>query len=329
MANIFRYVGIGKETTFGGAVDGTIFLDPSSCSLDSPQNPEIVVEGGMGRMAARKRPGFYACSGGVTYPVDINSMGYLMRGALDQYAFTAGDPNNTHEFYGGNLNVLPSWTYRLGKDVHEQYFTGCMINSLKLSVSDNLATASVDLLGRRDYSTTLKDYSQFADLIPTAYPLAFYDVTATVNDVDSSAICRSAEISINNNLGKDSGRGLGSMHPATFKAGTRLVEITMELQFDDLKHQTLFWGSADGPSCDGSTLFPLCLEFDGGTDGEMEMSMPNCMMNSITTQPSGREVLYQSVICTALMAEDVALADASTVNTDILVTLLNAGATLA
>lgn len=329
MVNIFRYVGIGHETTFGVEAAATIYLDPSSCTLDSPAGYEILIEGGMGRSVTRKRPGFYSTGGSIEYPVDINSVGYMMRGAFDQYTFTSGSPGNTHEFYGGNTNELDSWTYRVGKDVHEHIFMGCSVNSLRLNVDSGLATASVDLYGAQDDTTTLKTYSAIQSLIPTEYPLAFYDVTATINSVDTSAKCKTVSWTCSNNLGKDSGRSIGSMYPATFKAGNRVIETQLSLQFDDLTHQTLFWGDDGGPSCSGSTLFPLTLTFDGGDSGEMEISMPNCVMTSIPTQPRGRDALYQTITCRALLKEDVALADASTVDTDCLVTLVNAGATLA
>lgn len=327
MVNIFRYVGIGKETDFGNAVDGTIFLDPESSTLDAPSAPEILIEGGMGRMTARKRPGFYSCAGNIVYPVDINSIGYLLRGALDQYMYTVSDL--LHEFWGENENQLTSWTYHLGKDVAEFVYDGCMINSLDLSVEGNLARATVGLFARKDTPAELKNYSDFSALIPTAYPLAFYNVTAMINDVESSAICRSTRLTINNNLNRESGRSLASMYPATFRCGARVTECQLELQFNDLKHNDLFWGGAEGPSCDGSTPFPLKLNFDGGDDGDMEIQMPNCTMTSIPTQPRGRDTLYQTITCRALLAPGVVLHDESTVDTEIYVVLANEGGTLA
>lgn len=332
MPNIFRYVLLGKESERGTAVEGDIALDPTSCTLDSPQNYEIIVPGGMGRMSRRKRKGFYSSGGGIEYPVDINSIGYLMRGVLDKYQFTAAEAPatiNTHEFYGGNENELTSWTYRVGKDVHEHIFAGCSTNSLTLSVSDGLASASLDIFGGPDDTDTLKSYSDFSSKLPTGYPMAFYDVSATVNSVDSSAICRSVQLAINNNLGRDSGRCIGSCYPSTFKAGDRLVEATLEMQFNDLTHQTLFWGDAGGPAADGSTPFPLVIEMAGGSNQKITFSMPNCMMTSAPQQPRGRDILYQTITVRALLEEDVALKDLSTVDTDILVTLENTGATLA
>ena len=333
MAQIFRYVGIGKETEFGNAVDGTIYLDPISCTLDVPAAPEIMVEGGMGRMVARKRPGFYVPSGSIEYPVDIRSMGYLFRAALDGYDFTAGEPEgtNTHEFYGGNENVPTFWTYRVGKDVFEHVFDGCVADTLTLNVADGLATANLGLFARKDASTDLKDFSIIEPLMPAEYPLAFYEVTATINDnVEYAAKVRSANMSIKNNIGRDSGRGLGSQFPRTFRCGARTIEYQIQLQFDDLTHLQLFWGDDAGPDETGvgSTPFPLCLEFDAGDYGEMEILSHNCVMTNIPTQPSKRDVLYQTITCRALRESAVALADLSTVDTDVLVTLENFEATL-
>lgn len=330
MVNIFRYVGIGKETTFGSEATASIYVDPQSCTLDSPGAPEIMISGGMGRMTRTKKPGFYSCGGGVTYAVDIKSIGYILRGALDQYVFTSGgDYGNTHEFYGGDSNDLESFTYRIGKDVHEQVFMGCTVNSVDITVDQGLATASVDLFAAQDNTTTLKTYSAISSSIPSEYPLAFYETTATINDVDTSASCKSVKLSINNNLDRESGRTIGSRYPRLFRANAREVNVEMVLQFDDLTHQTLFWGDAGGPSCSGSTLFPVVIEFDAGDSGEMIWNMENCMMTGITTQPSGRDTLYQTVTCRALLDTSVALASASTVSTDVLVTVVSDATTLA
>jgi hypothetical protein len=188
----------------------------------------------------------------------------------------------------------------------------------------------VDLFGAQDDTDTLKTYSDIQALIPTQYPMAFYNVTAEVNSSDVSAICRSVDLTIANTLGRDSGRSIGSMFPATFKASNRVVDVVMQLQFEDLTHQTLFWGDAGGPDCGGSTPFPLTLDFDGDTDGELIVDMPNAMMVSAPQQPRGRDPLYQTITCRAMLAEDVLLNDAiTTVDTDILCTLQNNLATLA
>jgi Phage tail tube protein len=327
MTNTFRYVGIGKEVAFGTAVAGSVFLEQSSCTLDHPANSEILIGGGLGRMISRKRPGFYSCAGGIDYDIDVSSIGYLWRGVLDQYQYTLGE--KLHEFYGGNSNELTSWTYRVGKDVKEFVYDGCTVNTLDLSVSGGLVSASVGLFARKDTPATIQSYSAFSSYIPTAYPLAFYEVTAEVNSSDVSADCTGLKLTVNNNLKRESGRALGSMYPSGFKAGDRVVEAQITLQFEDMDMMNLFWGDSGGPDCNGSDLFPLLLNFDGGDYGEMVISLPNCAMISAPIQPKGADPLFQTITCRALKQTSFALNDASTVDTDIYVALTNEGATLA
>jgi hypothetical protein len=80
MANkVLRYLGICKEASYGVDPGGAAFhLDIASASLDSPSEPFITYEGGIGRMPARVIPGPYVPAGGAEFPVDITSLAYLL-----------------------------------------------------------------------------------------------------------------------------------------------------------------------------------------------------------------------------------------------------------
>ncbi|MFA5444713.1 MAG: phage tail tube protein [Bacteroidales bacterium] len=328
MSEIFRYIGIGKETSFGSAADATIYLEPDSCSLDVPTEPEIVIKGGLGRMRRRKRPAFYSCGGNFVYAADVRSLGYVFRSVLDQYIYTAGDTLNTHEFYGGNENTPTSWTVRAGKDLFEHIFLGCVANQTTINVSDGLVTVTQDLFAQKDDPNTIKGYVDVSALLPEEYPLAFYEVAASVNGVAVSTICRSLDITVANNVSRDGGRHLSSRYATSFKSAARDITMSMELEFEDMDMLELFWGGSDGPTDTGSTLFPLLLAFDGGDYGSMEICLPNAMMTSVPTQTKGTDLIYQKITCRALMGEDVELADETTINTDILTTIESGATTL-
>lgn len=331
MTEVFRYVGIGKEDTFGSEASAVIYIDPTSCTLDVPAAPEIVVDGGMGRMARRKRPGYYACGGAVEYPADVASLTYLFRAVLDQYVFTdaGGEVGNIHEFYGGNQNELTSWTYRVGKDVFEHVFLGCVGNGLTLNVADGLMTASLDLVSKVDDTTTIKTYDDISAYLPDESEVAFYDTAVSINGVPSSTICKTLNLKINNSIDKKSGRGLASMYPYGFKTnGRRLIEAQMQLEFEDDTHLELFWGG-EGPQTTGSTQFAVDIAIDSGDYGTIDICLPNALLTTIPTQAKGIDTIYQTITVRGLMGLDVELDDASTVNTDILVTVDNGVTTLA
>jgi len=507
MTEILRYIGIGKETAFGDAVVAAIHMGPGSIPLDTPNNAEISVVGGMGRMVARKRAGYYVPQGNFEYATDLNTIGYLLRGILDGYVYTAasgkyklgdivdlpggastdiatgspvaaeattidvtaatgikpgdvlriGDPltdhdfevvqvksvstneltifNETkyahaagievveitptwgavsggasttikaenpasatdthidvtdptdiavddiisigigstieyrvvtsvesdvvsfttplvydheageavievekvgptetelklHEFYGGNSPDLESFTIRAGKDVLEHVFAGCCFNTLSLTADSGLVMANLGIVAQKDSSATLKSVSELT--LTTDYPLAFYEVLASVNESDVSTNVTSMVMNFNNNISTDRGRHLGSRFPTKFKGNARDITATIQMEFENETYLDLFWGADGVPSNTGSSEFPLLLTFNGGAEvGYMTMNLQNVYLESITTQPSGRDSLIQTLNIRAMLEEDVELADESTVDTDILVSLYCDTTTLA
>lgn len=78
MANqVLRYLGIGKEAYYGVEATPVIFFDIASGSLDSPSEPFITYEGGIGRMPTRVIPGPYVPSGGAEVGADVTRLAYL------------------------------------------------------------------------------------------------------------------------------------------------------------------------------------------------------------------------------------------------------------
>jgi len=78
MAEIRRYVGVGKEAVFGTPVAEQFHLDVTAISLDSPDDPNLNYEGGIGRMQSIVVPGPYIPAGGVECAGDLSTLYYLM-----------------------------------------------------------------------------------------------------------------------------------------------------------------------------------------------------------------------------------------------------------
>lgn len=323
--SILRYFGYGKETSFGTEATATQHVDVASTTLDVPSGAEIVIEGGMGRGALRKRPGFYSPSGSIEYTWDIRSIGWMLRYALGGYSFTTGEQGekNIHEIWGTNYNELPSFTARCGKDLFEHVFLGSTINTLNINVTGDLATATMGILAQRDKRAALKDPADL--LIPNEYPLAFYDFTAKIGSSDVSAYVRSFSLDINNNITANTGRTIGSRYPRKFRAGNRTCSLQVSLDFNDLTYLQSFWGGEDGPVNLGSS--EIALEITGqafATEGTITISLPRCVIMGIQTQPRGREVITQTLNLQALTDTDITLNDGTTkVSSDIYVKLLN------
>lgn len=326
---ILRYAGFGKEDIFGDATEAEFHVNQASTSLEPPGGSDIVVPSGLGRMVRLKRPGYYAPAGGIEYPIDIDTVLLPLKWALNGYDFTAGgvgDPN-THEVFGNELTELESFTARLGKDHYEHVYTGCVLNTLALSASDGLATAAMGILAHHDEPDTIKDIETL--LLPEKYPLAYHEVTACIADDDeSSALATRVTLNIGNNINVGAARVLGHRHPYKFRAGKRDITATITLYFESLDMMELFWGNATGPVGYEATVVPFELDFVYSATRHMNIKIPSAYIDSIKSAPRGVESLTQEITLHTLMTEDVPLLDLSTVNTDILVTILNDWGTL-
>lgn len=309
MVKRFRYAGFAKEAGYGQAAAAAAFhVDITSATLDTPTDSEIVYEGGIGRSAKVKRPGYYSPAGNIVYGIDINTIIYFLKWALGGYKFTAGTPNK-HEFWGSDNSLLDSFTAFVGKDVFEHRFAGCVINSLELVIEGGFVVATVAINAKKDAKRTLLSEE---DLILTEeYPLVFHEVTASVGGSDVSADVKRLTLSINNNTDVAAGRGLGSRHPQRIPVNNRETTFSLNLWFGDGDQLQRFWGSETGPSEDGGEEFPTTIKFDTGDGKEMEIKIPRAFYTQVQTQASGRDELVQECSARALRST-VTLADGTT-----------------
>ena len=163
-------------------------------------------------------------------------------------------------------------------------------------------------------------------LLPDAYPLAFYEVTATKtpdgeSGVDISAKVKSLTLTITNNQSADTGRALGSRHPQRMIAGERVTTISQPLFYEGSGPLEELWGSSAGVDNEGPSPFGLTLTFDGGDYGSMEIDLPQVIYTQVQQQPSGRDIITQETGARALLGTVAIGADE--VETEIVVVLEN------
>ncbi len=226
-----------------------------------------------------------------------------------------------HEIYASNLLLLPSFTAEVGKDAIEHVFTGSVMDTLALAVGDGLTTATMGIKSRKDEKVTLKTTAEL--LLPTAYPMAFYQVTAKLGSVDISADVNSLNINIANNTRAEDGRSLGAPYPSKIPAGARDLTNTASIVFEDETYYQKFWGGTSGPELTGATIEAFSVWFMAET-GMMQFYYPSVYVESTRAQPSGKERIMQDVTWRALMDPDLLLNDGVTeVGTELLVRLWN------
>ncbi len=228
--------------------------------------------------------------------------------------------DNLHEIWGSESNILPSFCARLGKDLFEHVFSGCVINSLEITVEGEFCQATANIIGAKDAKAAIKEIGDL--LLPDEYPLAFHEVTSSIAAGDVSSLVKSLTLSINNNLSADAGRSIGSRFPRRLPANERIITLSKTLWHEDTAQLERYWGGSTGPADAGSSEFAVLLNLDAGSDGSMEISLPRFVYTQVQQQPSGRDEITQSVAGRALLT-DIALEDASTVNSEILATIEN------
>lgn len=331
MVNTFRYAGFGDESTFGTAVTPTFYIACTGNSMDAPTGIENITPDGLGRSDRSSRPAYYVPKGSLDYNPDFISLTNLLKWAVSGgYVYTAAvEPAtiNTHEIYGTNSNEPEFFTLYTGKDVFEHQFTSTVINSLNLSVSNNLAKVKVDMLSQKDLADTIQTEEDLTTLV-TGTKLSYQDATCSINGTDKSTYIKSFDLGIANNITAESGQSIGSRYPRRFRSGRRAVTFNIQLLFEDLDALTLYWGGATGVVDAGSTKFALKPKFTIGTES-IEYNIPNVGITSITTQPTGADTLIQTMSGSAFIKSGVVLADASTISTDLLITAKHTGTTIA
>jgi len=293
----YRYGGIGLEDTHGTPVPATMHLDIAGAGLDSPSDPNMVYEGGLTRGIRTTRPGAYIAEGNLEYAIDINSLGLFLKLVHGDYTKVGPDED---EFYDYTFKtrtgfLMPSATVRIGKDLFEHVFPGCVANQLSLEIEREFAKATVDWLGGRDFPDALVDMENL--LLSGSYPLAFHDITFSRGGADKSALVEKTGISINNNGDVEGGISMGSRFPRRGWCGGMELGIELTVAFLDRSEKDAFWGNTDGTGADvsGGTEEEVIVHFDAGLDGELDLIFPKCLPQAVSLTPKGRDRMEQSV----------------------------------
>jgi len=322
MAMIRRYGGFKEESEYGGGGSPDFYVDIGSASLDAPTDSVLVYQGGLSRGARKTRPGFYSPSGSITYATDIKTIAYILSWALGGYKFTDGGgegDKNLHEIYSSDDLELPSFCAKIGKDVFEHEFRGCVVNSLSLSVGD-WCEAEVSIQAQKDYKNDLKDLEDVIADLPDEYPLSFQDVSLKIDDSEEECKVTSLTLNIDNNV--DAQRCIGKRYPKRIPASEREVSLEMELYFDDTDKLESFWGSTSGVSDDGGDEVKLQIDVDSGDYGSMEILMAKAEYMSVAQQPSGRDAISQTITARAFL-DTIEIDDGSEVDSEVLVSIEN------
>lgn len=231
-------VGIVKEQTLGVTPPNPQFqvLPVSSCTLKTDRE---TLESN--RLGVNSR--FGTRLGG--YNVNGDLVGELVFGAFDDLLAAAiggtwavGTPAAGTDQAKGGRGRQGFTVVRKRGDKGYQYFRGCEVNSIALTIGQNAAVScTYNMLGLEE----LKDNTAIAgqSLLPMteAYPFTGFDVAVTQGG-QVVAIATAATINVNRNL--TTSFNLGSYVAGSKAPGKLLVDGTLTVDFVDMAYQQAF-----------------------------------------------------------------------------------------
>lgn len=252
-----RYVGLGKETTYGTAVAATRYLE-AIASIKPDQN--WITPPPIASRAFRKRNlGPYRARGTIgDFPVEPENIGELLMGVF-------GDETVTNPETGAYLHLfrpadtLPSYTIRQGVQLTERILPGGLIEAVTIRFPhDGDVTANAEVLsGFPETKTTIGT--------PTISPLQALNMqdpnsSLTILTANKRDVVYDFEVTIKNNIPFDRG-DLSGRTFATKRVGQREVTGKLSAYFDSTTEYDRFIAGtefkviilANGPLC-GATV---------------------------------------------------------------------------
>jgi hypothetical protein len=291
---VTRYLGFAEETTFGTAVAAVETIDPGSAELD-PSGDQALIYEGVSRLDRIVAPAQYLSEGSIETPFDLESFPWFLKWAPGGYSVTGTGPY-IHSFFPQDFALMKSFTARVGKDVFEHVFSGCVVSSLELELDDSFLTASIDVAGGKDSKATLQATPTFTQ----GEIYAPHQVTAEINGVDESAFIESFSIKIDTGADNESGVTIGSRFPRRAFRGAFEIEMELNLSFFSTAQLEKFWGTSTGPT--STTLLEFDTTIKVGTD--VVIHIPRAVYTAMSQPLGGRDRIEQTATLRALVAEN-------------------------
>lgn len=284
MPDYLRYAQLGQESIHGTAVAGAVTVDPESSSLDSPGDQAIIWPGASG-VDRQVAPAPYVMDGDLVVALDDVVAGWILKWLLGSVATSGAEPSYTHVFTPNRASLLTPFTTRIGKDIFEHVFSGCVLDSLVIDVGAEFVKATLGILASQDAKAELAAAVAFSE----GNLFAPHLVTAEIGAVDESARVDAMKLSIKNNGDLKAGRTIGSRFARRAYRGALEVTGDLTLSFTDTDELERFWGTATGPTSTSLTEFALSLVL--GT--ALTIDLPRCVYTAMGQPLSGRDRIVQ------------------------------------
>jgi hypothetical protein len=283
MPEYLRYAKLGQESTHGTAVAGAVTLDPASSSLDTPADQALIWQGASG-LDRQVAPAPYVIDGDLVMALDDVIAGWILKWLMGSVE-TTGSGSYVHTFKPVRTPLLTPFTVRLGKDLFEHVFSGCVLDTLDIEIGAEFVKATLGILASKDEKAALADDVEWSE----GKVFAAHQVTAEIAGADASARVEAMTLSIKNNADLASGRTVGSRFARRGYRGAFEVTGDLTLAFTDTGELERFWGTATGPTTGALNEFAMEIQF--GTS--LTATLARCIYTAMGQPLEGRDRIVQ------------------------------------
>jgi len=269
-----RYIGIGKESTFGQAVAASRYVEASDSFQPDPG--VTILEPVAFRASMYQQLTKFRARGNIgawkVLPEDI--IGEALYGVLGAKSSAQQGGTAAYKHTFTPADTIVSWTLRKGVELTELVNPGCLFNKLTLnSRHAEMLEAILEVVGvGAAPSKTTLGTPTFSTLLPFVY----HQCTILLAGGNKSTMVYDSSVDINNNVPVDKG-GHGSQYMPKIRVGNREVSGKLSTYFDETNQYDAFIAG---------TEFTLNLKWVGAQIGAtgyyytLELDLPRCIYTS-------------------------------------------------
>ena len=249
MPNAYRYVGIGRENPFKTPAAAAKYIDVIGESL-TPYRGYRITTGVQSQALIGKSATREGARGGIVFPVRPDNITNILKSVMGAVTSTIIGATTAYTHVFKMADDLLSLTLRVGKELGEEIYAGCVTDSLALSgAADDNLQASVGIIGAQKPTTGAIGTPNFSAL--QTFP---YQQNVVTLGGAAFAVCEGFVLQVNRSI--DDFRVCGDLTLPRIKPQNRMVSGRMVLDFADTTQRDIFLADTE--------LANLRFKFEGG-----------------------------------------------------------------
>ena len=297
-AEMTRYLGLGKESSFGSPAPPTRFIDPLRIDISCEKEP-VIRRSIASRFPLDAASGNVVVTGEVELHAEPESIGDLLLMLLGRVETSQPDPANapsvySHVFTPCDLGETPpTYTLEIGFEQSARRIISAILESLELELAPGeYASATASVIAQKE-----EESSPLTPSLSSTRPWHSGDAKVMINDVEAEL--RAFSIEINNNPSTEH-HPLGSRYLAEHELGELEITGSMDVKFADRSHLDRFL--SDDEASIKITLTGA--EIEAGYRNALEIELPRIVYSAWGGEISGAEPIIQSIDFEALKPSD-------------------------